>query len=109
MGTILVLLAAPLLAAADLAGTYLPFLLLRGWLIGFSFYAFHLADAAGGLRRLWRFYYGALGITFAVVWGLRVEQWAVIDVVAAALTLLSVPFLRTKRSKSPNGQGPTIS
>jgi len=94
--TIVALVLAPVLAAADLAGSYLPYALLRFWMIGFCLYGITLARSAGGLRRLWQVVYGAIAIPFAFIRGLEVEQWAVIDFVAAACVAASALFLRTE-------------
>ena len=67
--TIGALVVAPFLAAADLAGSYLPFGLLRVWMVGFAVYAFLLAKLAGGSQCLLRFPFILVGLTFAFVWG----------------------------------------
>lgn len=90
------LVLAPVLAGLDLAGSYLPYLLLRMWMIGFCIYGAMLARRAGGPRRAWQAVYVVIALPFALVWGLEVEQWAVIDLSAAALIGLSALFLRSE-------------
>ena len=94
--TVGILLIAPIVAALNLAGTYLPFLLLRLWVTGFAVYAHGLARCAGGLRRIWSGVYLIIAFPFVFIWGLDVAQWAMIDVAAAALVALSMLFLRTE-------------
>jgi hypothetical protein len=94
--TVAALGVAPVFAAADLGIGYLPFLLLRGWMIGFALYGLILSSQAGGFRRVWRVPYVALGVVFAFVWGLEVEYWAAIDWGFAAAILASALFLRTE-------------
>jgi hypothetical protein len=98
--TVIALVAAPILAAADIAGSYLPWAALRLWMVGFAVYGFILARQAGGLRRLWQGFYAAVGFFFAFVYGLEVEEWALIDLTVALLVGLSALFLRTEPSQS---------
>ena len=94
--TVGILLIAPIVAALNVAGTYLPFLFLRLWVTGFAVYAHGLAGCAGGLRRIWSGVYLIIAFPFVFIWGLDVAQWAMIDVAAAALVALSMLFLRTE-------------
>jgi hypothetical protein len=93
--TAVALLLAPFLAAADLFHSYTPFLLLRIWVIGFCWYGGMLARRAGGFRRSWLLIYVAIALPFVLVWGLKVEMWAIIDLVSAVLIGVSAIFLRT--------------
>ena len=88
------LLLAPIAAAADVFHSYLPFVLLRLWMVGFAAYAFALARRAERSLGLLQLSFLAIGFVFLFVWNLEVEQWAVIDVVAAAVIVLSVWPLR---------------
>jgi hypothetical protein len=101
--TVAALVAIPILADAELLQGYLPFLLLRVWMIGFSIYAYGLADLAGGMRRVWQVPYALTFLIFLFVWGLPSELWHLIDIVAALLVTMSALFLRTEpdRSLSP--------
>lgn len=101
-GTVVALVLAPIVAELNLAGSYLPFLALRLWVVGFSVYGYILAGRAGGLRRTWRGLYGVMIFVFVFVSGLEVETWALIDWTCAALVGASAFFLRTEMSKSPN-------
>jgi hypothetical protein len=65
-------------------------------MVVFSVYAAVLARSAGGLRCVWIWFYGIVAVTFACVWGLDVETWAVIDVVCAAAVATSTLFLRSE-------------
>ena len=94
---------APLLANADLVQSYLPWLVLRIWMIGFALYATSLARRAGGLRRIWRIPYGAVALVFAFVWGPDVKVWAVIDWFTAGVVAVSALFLRTEPAPTPSG------
>lgn len=94
--TALILVLAPIVADANILGSYVPFILLRLWLVGFSLYGILLARRAGGFRRGWVAVYALIGATFTLVWGLEVEMWAVLDWLAAGLVLLSTAFLRTE-------------
>jgi hypothetical protein len=84
IGTVVVLILAPLLAATDVFNSYIPFLLLRLWVIGFA------------LRRIWTIPYALMGGIFLFVWGLQVEEWALIDLSCAAMVAFSTLFLRTQ-------------
>ena len=101
-GTAAALVLAPIVAELNLAGSYLPFIALRLWLVGFSVYGYVLAGQAGGLRRIWRWFYGMMFVIFALIWGLDVEVWAVIDWACAVLIGASALFLRTEM---PRKQG----
>jgi len=93
------LVLAPFLAAANVFHSYLPFLLLRVWVIGFCWYGGLLARRAGGFRRSWLLVYVLIALPFALVWGLKVDEWALIDLLSAALIGLSAIFLRTEPSQ----------
>jgi len=70
--------------------------LLRLWMVGFCLYGIVLSNAAGGFRKVWQFAYGIMAIPFILIWGLSVEQWAIIDWIWAGLISLSAFFLRTE-------------
>ena len=43
--------------------------------------------------------YVLIALPFALVWGLKVDEWALIDLVSATLIGLSAIFLRTELSQ----------
>ncbi len=90
------LVLAPLLAGANAFHSYTPFLLLRLWIVGFCWYGASLARRAAGLRRSWQGIYVIIALPFLFLWGLKVEEWAIIDFIAAALVGVSAAFLRTE-------------
>ena len=94
------LVLAPFMAAGNVFHSYIPFLLLRLWTLGFCWYGMTLARRAGGVRRVWQAVYGLVALPFLFVWGLNVEGWAVIDWASAALIGVSAIFLRTEPSGS---------
>jgi hypothetical protein len=98
--TAAVLVAAPFVAAFDLAGSYLPFSLLRLWMVGFAAYGWWLSGRAAGWRRIWRIFFLPLSLIFVFVRGLEVEEWAIIDFAAAALVGISVLSLRTEPARA---------
>jgi len=89
------LVLAPVLASGNLFHSYVPFLVLRLWIVGFCWYGAGLAHRAGGLRRSWQAIYVMIALPFLFLWGLKVEEWAIIDFIAAALVSVSAVFLRT--------------
>jgi hypothetical protein len=90
------LVLAPFLAAANIFHSYLPFLFLRVWVIGFCWYGILLARRAGGFRKSWLVMYVIIALPFALVWGLKVDEWALIDLASAVLIGLSAVFLRSE-------------
>jgi hypothetical protein len=92
---------APVLASADIVGSYVPFLVLRAWCVGFAIYAIRLASQAGGFRKLWQGPFFLMVVTFSFVWGLETQHWAIIDWACAVAVLVSMPFLRTIPASHP--------
>jgi hypothetical protein len=93
------LVASPFVANADVMRSYTPWLVLRLWMAAFGMYGVVLSRNAGGFRRVWQNFYWLVVITFALVWGLSLQIWAVIDFTIAGLLLASAPFLRSEASK----------
>jgi hypothetical protein len=94
-GTVAALLIAPVLADVNILHSYTPFLLLRGWMIGFSCYGIVLSLGAAGFRRHWRLPYGLMAAIFLFVWGIPADGWLVVDWSAAVIVAVSALFLRT--------------
>ena len=94
--TIAALTLLPILASADLIHSYVPYFLLRLWMVGFAVYGVKLSNSAGGWRTVWVVVYSGVGCVFAFVWGLEAEQWWSIDYASALLVALSAAFLRTE-------------
>jgi DNA-binding NtrC family response regulator len=89
-------LDGPILATANVVGSYWPWLLLRLWMLGFCFYGGALAKRARGARRIWQGVFAGVAIPFAFVWGIEVEAWLVIDWASACVIALSTIFLRSE-------------